>query len=101
VFRMNSGSSGGAVFSLGSTVSIVSCQFMLNTAKQGGGLLIGGESFSMTNSSLVDNAAVNIGGGLLISLGYAALVSYCEFVGNKAANGGLDRHFNTPNNCFE
>ena len=92
VIADNAGSSGGGVFSTGST-TITESLIINNSAvpNDGGGLFAANGTLTLVNSTVASNSATGIGGGLVTTAqGGSPQVSInnVTFAGNSASNGG-------------
>jgi len=100
VFKNNLGGSGGAVFLINSTGSIVANTIFMNNHAdlddeddytEGGGLDIHGSNTQVINCTFINNSATSSGGALSFVLGIGNHVINCSFINNSAPLGGAIR----------
>jgi uncharacterized delta-60 repeat protein len=100
-FFLNAADEGGGMAVIGGSATVTGCAFWANTATFGGGVAVGGDadaagSISLVNCAIVDNAAAEFGGGVVVlggdrsvgTSGGGATLANCTVVDNTAANGG-------------
>ena len=80
---------GGGAYLASKEGSVSNCYFENNTAKEGGGLSLYYNNFEVTNCDFKNNKATRMGGAIRCQPNaYEYRVSYCNFTGNTALNGG-------------
>lgn len=89
VFRENSGTRGGGIFSSGGTVTVEDSTFEKNTATDDGGAIAATQNSSLTvrNSKVLENKAADTAGGILAEKSTLE-VTDSIIDGNRASVGG-------------
>lgn len=89
-FAFNSAATGGAIASIGSSLSLTNSTVSTNMATDGAGLDVSGGSLSLLNVTVTANEAINSGGGVLLSGSAMAGVTNTIIAGNMASTSGPD-----------
>ncbi|MGB7748184.1 MAG: choice-of-anchor Q domain-containing protein [Verrucomicrobiia bacterium] len=82
--------SGGGVYCLATSATMINCIFTNNSATVGGGALSG----TFSNCTFVGNIATNYGGGV-----YGGTINQCSFISNSAGYYGGGAFQSSLNNC--
>jgi len=87
------GNGGGLAIGLGSTTNLINCKVFQNQALTGGGIGISGADITLHGTSLYDNYALQLGGGMYASTGGSTYnitfdpVNRCSIYNNRAGSG--------------
>jgi len=82
------GDLGGAVYSVGTSLTLKTCQLVSNTAGTGGALAGDDADFTIEDTAFHTNMATGAGGGLYLTNGSDAIITKSAFAGNSADLGG-------------
>lgn len=82
-----SGSNGGGIYSLASTLTVIGNVFVGNSAYRGAGILYSGASGQIAGNTIVSNVASYDGGGIYLSSSSAALSLSNNIVANNVGGG--------------
>ena len=91
--------SGGGIYSVQRTLSILNSTFQNNTAASNGGAINKSGALDVTNTNFTNNQARNNGGAVL-STGTSE-INNCRFISNSASIGGALHLSNASNNSIE
>ncbi|MCP4708332.1 MAG: right-handed parallel beta-helix repeat-containing protein [Planctomycetes bacterium] len=98
----SAGHKGGGMINGGGSLTFINCSFRRNSAERGGGMINSGGSTTFVNCTFTGNLADEGSGGGMRNYNSNPVVLYCSFIGNFAEEygGGMSNEYRSRPNIY-